>query len=307
MNLSKRRGRIGLITAVTVVLTTSCTKQGSVPPDSESRESRAAPVAPQQAPLAEPPPGEQQYAAARQQMVSSQLARRDIRDESVLKVMGQVPRHEFVPARIQSRAYQDMPQPIGHQQTISQPYIVALMTQLVEPQADRKALDIGTGSGYQAAVLAKLVKTVHSIEIVEPLANEALIRLEKLGYKNVQVKHGDGYRGWPSEAPFDIIVVAAAPDHIPKALVEQLAPGGKMVIPVGRYYQKLLLIEKHKDGTVVETEVAPVAFVPMTGQAQQKKSSHPALSNGSGKDAREGAKARSDLLIVAASRLSSFA
>lgn len=208
-------------------------------------------------------------AATRARMVTEQLAGRDIVDRRVLDAMGRVPRHQFVPLELQKEAYADSPLPIGHQQTISQPYIVALMTQLVEPKPDSKALDVGTGSGYQAAVLAELVQSVHSIEIVEALANEARERLRRLKYRKVTVRHGDGYRGWPSEAPFDIIIVAAAPDHIPQPLVEQLAPGGKMVIPVGKYFQQLTLIEKLTDGAVSEKTVAPVAFVPMTGAAQR--------------------------------------
>jgi len=142
------------------------------------------------------------------------------------------------------------------------------MTQLVRPSPQAKSLDIGTGSGYQAAVLAELVGEVYSIEIVEPLANSAKARFEKLGYKNIHVRNGDGYRGWPEEAPFDMIVVAAAPDHVPPALVEQLKPGGRLVIPVGQYFQSLLLVEKTADGTVSEQNIAPVAFVPMTGEAE---------------------------------------
>ena len=211
------------------------------------------------------------YAENREQMVARHMIARDIVDPRVLDVMKRVPRHKFVPAAMVHRAYDDSPLPIGHQQTISQPYIVALMTQLIEPKPNKKALDIGTGSGYQAAVLAELVKSVHSIEIVEPLATEARDRLKSMGYENITVKHGDGYQGWNSEAPFDIIVVAAAPDHVPQPLVDQLAPNGKMVIPVGRYYQKLLVIEKRSDGSVVEKNVIPVSFVPMTGEAQQKK------------------------------------
>ena len=209
------------------------------------------------------------HAKARSEMVDIQLAARDIVDPSVLDAMRRVPRHAFVPAHVQSRAYGDAPIPIGYGQTISQPYIVALMTQLAQPQAHKKALDVGTGSGYQAAVLAELVRSVHSIEIVEPLAAEATERLEKLGYRTVQVRHGDGYHGWPSEAPFDIIIVAAAPDHVPPQLVEQLAPGGRLIIPVGTQYQKLLVVEKDEAGAVSERNVAPVAFVPMTGAAEQ--------------------------------------
>ena len=209
------------------------------------------------------------FEQARHQMVDEQLVGRDIVDAAVLDVMRRVPRHAFVPAHVQSRAYGDAPMPIGYGQTISQPYIVALMTQLAKPEAGKKALDIGTGSGYQAAVLAELVRSVHSIEIVEPLALEATERLQRLGYQTVRVRHGDGYHGWPSEAPFDIIIVAAAPDHVPPKLVEQLAAGGRMIIPVGTQYQKLLVIEKDDDGAVVERSVAPVAFVPMTGAAEE--------------------------------------
>lgn len=205
----------------------------------------------------------------RQQMVAQQLAARDIDDPRVLAAMGKVPRHEFVPRAMRSRAYQDSPLPIGSGQTISQPYIVALMTQLVEPKPDQKALDIGTGSGYQAAVLSELVDQVFSIEIVESLAEEARARLQRLGYHNVQVRHGDGYAGWESEAPFDLIIVAAAPDHVPPALVEQLAPGGKLVIPIGDFAQNLMLIEKQPDGSIVQQNIAPVAFVPMTGEAEK--------------------------------------
>ncbi len=214
------------------------------------------------------PAAENDYSEEREQMVSEQLAGRDIVNERVLEVMRRIPRHKFVPQARRRQAYADSPLTIGHGQTISQPYIVALMTQLVDPQPEDKALDIGTGSGYQAAVLAELVKTVYSIEIVESLAREADDRLRTLGYDNITVRHGDGYHGWESEAPFDIIIVAAAPDHVPQALVEQLAPGGKLVIPVGDYFQSLLVIEKAADGSVVKTEVASVAFVPMTGAAQ---------------------------------------
>jgi protein-L-isoaspartate(D-aspartate) O-methyltransferase len=206
---------------------------------------------------------------ARVDMVQSQFAARDIVNQRVLDVMRRVPRHEFVPERIRDRAYEDHPLPIGQGQTISQPYIVALMTQLVDPQPEDKALDVGTGSGYQAAVLAELVDHVYSIEIVESLADRADETLQRLGYRNVTVRHGDGYHGWPSEAPFDLIIVAAAPDHIPEKLVDQLAPEGRMVIPVGSGWQNLILVEKRRDGTTRQQSVAPVAFVPMTGDAER--------------------------------------
>lgn len=208
----------------------------------------------------------------RSQMVAQQLAGRDITNQRVLDAMGRVPRHKFVPPRLQRLAYDDRPLPIGHGQTISQPYIVALMTQLVDPKPTARALDVGTGSGYQAAVLAELAKDVYSIEIVAPLADEARRRLQSLGYQNIEVRHGDGYRGWPEQAPFDVIVVAAAPDHVPQPLVEQLAPGGKMVIPVGDWWQELLVVEKAENGTVDRRSVAPVAFVPMTGEAESSRS-----------------------------------
>lgn len=206
---------------------------------------------------------------ARHKMVTTQLAKRDIVNRRVLECMRRVPRHQFVPADRQARAYDDSPLAIGHGQTISQPYIVALMTQLVDPQPHHKALDIGTGSGYQAAVLAELVKSVHSIEIVESLATDARERLAKMDYKNITVRHGNGYHGWKSEAPFDIIIVAAAPDHIPQALLKQLAPNGKMVIPVGSYFQTLMVIEKKPDGTIEQRDAVPVRFVPMTGEAKE--------------------------------------
>ena len=212
-----------------------------------------------------------QFIEARRRMVERDLRGpgRDIKDKRVLEVMGRVARHRFVPKHLQWEAYRDYPLPIGHDQTISQPYIVALMTQLAQPKPKSRALDVGTGSGYQAAVLAELCKEVYSIEIVKPLAEEAKKRLKKLGYKNVTVRHGDGYRGWPKHAPFDVIIVAAAPDHVPQPLVDQLAPGGRMVIPVGNWWQNLLLIEKLKDGTLRRKSVAAVAFVPMTGEAEK--------------------------------------
>ncbi|WP_286177527.1 protein-L-isoaspartate(D-aspartate) O-methyltransferase [Stieleria mannarensis] len=212
---------------------------------------------------------ERVYATRRAKMVDSQLAGRDIRNQRVLDALRRVPRHRFVPPRIRDDAYADSPLPIGNGQTISQPYIVALMTQLVDPQPQDRVLDVGTGSGYQAAVLAELVKNVYSIEIVAPLARDAEARLKSLGYQNIHVRHGDGYAGWPSEAPFDAIVVAAAPDHVPPALIEQLAPGGKLVIPIGDRFQSLILIEKQDNGSVTRRNVAPVMFVPMTGEAEK--------------------------------------
>ena len=218
-----------------------------------------------------PPPGDDPYAAARRRMVDRQLTDRDITDARVLKVMGRVPRHRFVSKELWKRAYEDYPLPIGLEQTISQPYIVALMTQLARPTPDCRALEVGVGSGYQSAVLAELCKQVYGIEILQPLAEEAKKRLAELGYKNVSVRCGDGYQGWPEHAPFDVILVAAAPEQVPQPLIDQLAPGGRLVIPVGRYFQELLLIEKRPDGGIDRTTVAPVQFVPMTGEAEQKR------------------------------------
>jgi len=227
----------------------------------------------QSTPSAEPAPKAEdpRHVRARQRMVQKHLRDRDITDKRVLEVMGRVGRHRFVPPELQEVAYADRPLRIGHGQTISQPYIVALMTQLARPKPESRALDIGTGSGYQAAVLAELCKEVYSIEILKPLAEGARKRLKELGCKNITVRCGDGYRGWREHGPFDVIIVAAAPDHVPQPLVDQLAPGGRLVIPVGRFYQQLILIEKLKDGTVRRRTVAGVRFVPMTGEAQKPR------------------------------------
>ena len=188
-----------------------------------------------------------------------------VRDGRVLQAMREVPRHLFVPPEMVPHAYEDRPLPIGHGQTISQPYIVAKMTELVKPKQTDRALEIGTGSGYQAAVLAKLVAQVYTIEIVEPLGREAAARLRAMGYRNVEARIGDGYQGWPDQAPFDIVLVTAAPPEIPQKLVEQLKPGGRMVLPVGGRFetQWLVLITKDEKGKVRQREVMPVAFVPM--------------------------------------------
>ena len=186
---------------------------------------------------------------------------------AVMEAMRSVPRHRFVALGDETVAYRNRPQSIGSGQTISQPYIVALTTDLVEPQKRHRVLEIGTGSGYQAAVLAQLVERVYSIEIVGSLAREAEARLRSLGYTNVEVRHGDGHAGWPEQAPFDAIVVTAAAVRIPEALVAQLKPGGRMVIPVGPQHrtQDFILLQKHADGRTTQRMVLPVAFVPMTG------------------------------------------
>ncbi len=205
----------------------------------------------------------------RHMMVERQLAGRDITDQRVLDAMMAVRRHEFVTPDYRSEAYIDDPLPIGFGQTISQPYIVALMTQLAEVDSSSRVLEIGTGSGYQAAVLAELTAQVYSIEIVEPLCRRADSTLATLGYENVSIRCGDGYRGWPEAAPFDAIVVTAAPEHVPQPLIDQLKIGGRLIIPVGGNSQDLRRITKTTAGAVSES-IIPVRFVPMTGEAQGK-------------------------------------
>lgn len=191
----------------------------------------------------------------------------------VMAVMGRTPRHEFVPSLHPDNAYGNHPLPIGHGQTISQPYIVALMTDLLRLEPGDVVLEVGTGSGYQAAVLSQLARQVYTIEIIAPLARQAAERLRRLGYTNVEVIEGDGHTGLPQHAPYDAIIVTAAPGEIPPALIEQLKPGGRLVIPVGSfmYGQNLLLIEKGADGTVTTASILPVSFVPLTGQPHQEK------------------------------------
>lgn len=208
----------------------------------------------------------------RKRMVREQLTGpgRDIRDERVVQAMENVPRHEFVPRDVRSEAYEDTALPIGLGQTISQPYIVAFMTEKLQPKPTDRVLEIGTGSGYQAAVLAGLVKEVFTIEIVEPLAKRAAEDLKRLNYRNVFVRHGDGYQGWAEKAPFDAVIVTCAPEKIPQPLVDQLKEGGRMIIPVGPVSgaQELYLLEK-RAGKVRKTAVLPVRFVPMTGKSQR--------------------------------------
>lgn len=211
------------------------------------------------------------YAEERARMVRTQLesgafGRTAIEDAAVLEAMRTVPRHRFVPSNMARNAYADSPLPIGHEQTISQPYIVAVMTELLEPEEGDSVLEIGTGSGYQAAVLAEIVADVYTIEIVEPLGRRAAAVLEELGYENVHTRIGDGYKGWPEHAPFDGILVTAAPDHVPQPLIDQLKPGGRMVIPVGPegHIQQLRLIQKDADGNVSEEFIESVRFVPLT-------------------------------------------
>lgn len=205
----------------------------------------------------------------RETMVRTQIEARDIKNPRVLEAMRTVKRHLFVPKGLVHRAYRDHPLPIGEDQTISQPYIVALMTTLLNPGPDDVVLEIGTGSGYQAAVLAEIVDQVYTIEIVESLAKRSQKLLnDQLEYSNIHVRAGDGYQGWPDKAPFDGIIVTAAPEKIPQPLIDQLKVGGRMVIPVGKSEQNLMVVQKNAD-QVIQRTVIPVRFVPMTGQAEE--------------------------------------
>lgn len=204
------------------------------------------------------------YEADRRRMVESQIVARGITDAATLRAMRTVPRHLFVPPEAARNAYTDGPEPIGYGQTISQPFIVAYMTELVRPAKGKTALEIGTGSGYQAAILAEIVDTVYTIEIVPELARESSARLKILGYQNIVARYGDGYMGWSEHAPFDIILVTAATDHIPQPLIDQLAENGRLVMPVGdpSRVQQLILLTKRK-GKIIETRLEPVRFVPL--------------------------------------------
>ena len=212
--------------------------------------------------------GDDATAAARVRMVRDQVEARGVRDPRVLAAMRKVPRHELVPESVRDHAYEDRPLPIGEGQTISQPYVVAAMTEALELKGDERVLEVGTGSGYQAAVLAELCRQVYSIEIVPELAERARKDLARLGYANVEVRQGDGWRGWPEHAPFDAIVVTAAPNEVPPELIEELAVGGRLVIPVGRYDQELVRIRKTPEGISREV-LFGVRFVPMRGEAEK--------------------------------------
>ncbi len=217
------------------------------------------------------------FAIARQAMIdeieadvrrTSEHLQRPSLNPGVLRVMSETPRHRFVPEDERDSAYDNRPLPIGYGQTISQPYIVAIMTDLMDPQPGDRALEIGTGSGYQAAILSRLVRQVYSLEIIEPLGEQARARLQALGYDNVEVKIGDGYFGWEAQAPFDIVIVTAAASHVPPPLVKQLKPGGRMIIPVGSRFmtQQLLLVRKGEDDKLDVRQILPVRFVPLTGE-----------------------------------------
>ena len=212
------------------------------------------------------------YRAARKNMVEHDLRGRGIRDARVLKVMGEVPRHLLVDERYRSEAYADHPLPIGEGQTISQPYVVALMTESLKLKPSDRVLEIGTGSGYQAAVLAGIVREVYTVEIRRNLADRASTKLKSLGCRNVTVRYGDGYFGWESAAPFDAVIVTASANHIPPPLIRQLKEGGRLIIPLGStvFYQTLTLVTKKKGGELSVEQLGPVAFVPMTGEAMKK-------------------------------------
>lgn len=212
------------------------------------------------------------FAQARERMVTEHLAARDITDQRILGVMGRIPRHLFVDESLQNVAYEDYPLPIGEGQTISQPYVVALMTQSLELEGDEKVLEIGTGSGYQAAVLAELVGEVYTIEIRQGLAKKAEERLKSMGYGNIWVRGADGYFGWKEHAPYDAIMVTAAVNHIPPPLLEQLKDGGRLILPLGStaYYQTLTLLQKRNNETGA-THITSVRFVPLTGEAEKKE------------------------------------
>jgi protein-L-isoaspartate(D-aspartate) O-methyltransferase len=208
----------------------------------------------------------QDFKHLRELMVATQIEARGVKNEKVLEAMRKVERHKFVPLEYRSRAYDDYPLPIGEGQTISQPYIVALMTEILNPDSTMKVLEIGTGSGYQAAVMAELVQHVYTIEIVDILGEKAEKTLSDIGYDNVSVKIGDGYKGWKENAPYDAIIVTCSPSHIPEALKDQLAEGGRIVIPVGEsYHQKLVLLTR-ENGVIKQKEMIPVVFVPMFGK-----------------------------------------
>ncbi|OQX85346.1 protein-L-isoaspartate O-methyltransferase [candidate division KSB1 bacterium 4484_87] len=211
------------------------------------------------------------YTRRRLKMVKKQIQARGIKDTLVLNAMKKVARQLFVPENLKEMAYWDRPLPIGENQTISQPYIVAFMTEKLGLKGKEKVLEIGTGSGYQAAILAEIAKEVYTIEIIPALGEKARQRLQKLGYKNIHVKIGDGYRGLPEQAPFDAIIVTAAPPFLPQPLIDQLKRGGRMIIPVGDSYQELVLITKEMDGSIKKKSVLPVIFVPMTGEVQKQR------------------------------------
>lgn len=219
-----------------------------------------------------------EYASLRHHMVEEQIRARDVADPQVLAAMEQVPRHLFVPEPQRDRAYGDQALPIGRGQTISQPYIVALMTSLLGLGRGSKVLEVGTGSGYHAAVLSRVAGQVYTMEIVPELAEQARQTLARLGYDNVHVRAGDGYQGWPEAGPFDAVLLTAAPPRVPVPLLRQLKPGGRMVVPVGEFWQDLMVLTKRADGLIETRKVLPVRFVPMTGEVQSRGALPPPTS-----------------------------
>lgn len=274
-----RRGSVAglaIMLAAVVWPASACRRSASPPEQPEqgnhSTVAEPVPAPPVDATDARARPRSEERAAERRAMVEHQIARRGIDDPATLEAMRQVPRHWFVPRELSRFAYDDRPLPIGHDQTISQPYIVALMTQALALSSQARVLEVGTGSGYQAAVLAELTPHVFTIEIVEALGRRAAATFEQRGYATIRARIGDGYRGWPEHAPFDAIIVTCAPDHIPPALVEQLAPGGRICIPVGSEdgVQELVVVGKQADGALRPETLIPVRFVPMTGEARSR-------------------------------------
>ncbi len=255
-----RGSRLSLTVVVMVfLLAASPCKQSVNSGKSEDQEMKSKPSA---ASAKDP------YLDKRRQMVKIQIEARGVRDKKVLDAMLKVPRHEFIPERSRYEAYEDHPVPIGRGQTISQPYIVAYMTEALDLKGDEKVLEIGTGSGYQAAVLAEIVKKVYSIEIVCELEERAKETLKRLGYDNVVTKCADGYKGWAEESPFDAIIITAAPDEVPPPLLEQLKVGGRLIVPEGTYFQELKLYTRTEQG-IRRKNLLPVRFVPMTGEAEK--------------------------------------
>lgn len=253
-------GPMAVALMLTFLTIAACTEAAPAEPTAPPTQQPPA-VTPANTPTSAADPYEQQ----RQQMVEYQIRQRDVSDKAVLAAMSNTPRHEFVTADYKSQAYQDHPLPIGYGQTISQPYIVALMTELLDLQPGERVLEIGTGSGYQAAVLAEITDEVYTIEIIPELAERAQRTFDRLGYNEIEAKQADGYWGWEEHAPFDAIIVTAAPDHVPQPLVNQLADGGKMVIPIGPPggYQSLWLLERNGD-QVTRSNWGGVRFVPFT-------------------------------------------
>lgn len=215
------------------------------------------------------------FAAQREQMVATSIEAEGITNRAVLRAMRLIPRHEFVPKALRARAYEDTALAIGHQQTISPPYIVAYMTETLDPQPDDRVLEIGTGSGYQAAVLSAIVKEVYTIEIVSPLSKQAAERLDKLGYSNVHCLDGDGFKGWPDHAPYDKIIVTCSPENVPQPLIDQLKEGGRMIVPVGERYQQSFHLLKKVNGELQDEKLVSTLFVPMTGDAESQRRVQP--------------------------------